>query len=43
MLLYLRILVAEPKAVYDWLEWLTKQLSYPVYIVSKGNLREDTD
>lgn len=33
---------AEPKAVYDWLEWLTKQLSYPVYIVSKGNLREDT-
>jgi len=31
----------EPKAVYDWLEWLTKQLSYPVYIVSKGNLRED--
>lgn len=33
---------AEPKSVYDWLEWLTKQLSYPVYIVSKGNLREDT-
>ena len=33
---------AEPKGVYDWLEWLTKQLSYPVYIVSKGNLREDT-
>ena len=33
---------AEPKAVYDWLEWLTKQLSYPVHIVSKGNLREDT-
>jgi len=32
----------EPKAVYDWLEWLTKQLSYSVYIVSKGNLREDT-
>ena len=31
----------EPKAVYEWLEWLTKQLSYPVYIVSKGNLRED--
>jgi len=31
----------EPKAVYDWLEWLTKQLSYPVHIVSKGNLRQD--
>lgn len=31
----------EPKAVYDWLEWLRKQLSYPVYIVSKGNLRQD--
>jgi hypothetical protein len=31
---------AEPKGVYDWLEWLTKQLSYPVYIVSKGNLRD---
>ena len=33
---------AEPKEVYTWLDWLTKQLSYPVYIVSKGNLREDT-
>ena len=29
---------AEPKNVYEHLEWLTKQLDYPVYIVSKGNL-----
>ena len=33
---------AEPKNVYEHLEWLTQQLDYPVYIVSKGNLREDT-
>jgi hypothetical protein len=33
---------AEPKNVYEHLEWLTKQLDYPVYIVSKGNLRDDT-
>tara|TARA_R110002096_G_scaffold144555_1_gene301513 strand:- start:91 stop:921 length:831 start_codon:yes stop_codon:yes gene_type:complete len=33
---------AEPKNVYKHLEWLTKQLDYPVYIVSKGNLRDDT-
>ena len=31
----------EPKAVYNWLDWLKTQLSYPVYIVSKGNLRQD--
>lgn len=31
----------EPKAVYEWLDWLKKQLSYPVHIVSKGNLRDD--
>ena len=26
---------AEPKNVYGHLEWLTKQLDYPVYIVQK--------
>lgn len=31
----------EPKAVYEWLTWLEKQLNYPLYKVSKGNLRED--
>ena len=34
--------MGEPKAVYDWLNWLEKQLSYPVYKVSFGNLREDS-
>ena len=32
---------AEPKAVYVWLDWLEKQLPFPVYRVSEGNLRED--
>jgi len=31
----------EPKAVYEWLAWLEKQLPYPVYKISKGNLKED--
>ena len=31
----------EPRKVYDWLDWLEKQLPYPVYRVSAGNLRED--
>lgn len=31
----------EPKAVYDWLDWLEKQLSFPVYRVAKGNLKQD--
>lgn len=31
----------EPKAVYDWLEWLTAQLSYPVYKVGTKNLHDD--
>lgn len=30
----------EPKAVYDHLDWLTKQLPFPVHIVSGGNLRQ---
>ena len=32
---------AEPKAVYKHLEWLKKQLSYPVHIVQWRNLKED--
>lgn len=31
----------EPKSVYAWLEWLTANLPFPVYIVSVGNLRDD--
>jgi hypothetical protein len=31
----------EPKAVYEWLNWLETQLPFPVYRVSAGNLRED--
>ncbi len=33
--------MGEPKAVYEWLDWLKKQLSFPVYMVSKGNLKQD--
>lgn len=29
---------AEPKAVYDWLDWLEKQLPYPIYRVTNGSL-----
>lgn len=29
---------AEPPAVYRWLDWLEKQLPFPVYRVTKGNL-----
>lgn len=28
----------EPKAVYEWLDWLEKQLPYPVRRVSRGDL-----
>lgn len=31
----------EPKAVYEHLEWLEKELSFPVYRVSIGNIRDD--
>jgi hypothetical protein len=31
----------EPQAVYDWLDWLEKQLSFPVYRVARGNLKQD--
>lgn len=29
---------AEPQGVYTWLDWLEKQLPFPIYRVSKGNL-----
>jgi hypothetical protein len=29
---------AEPKAVYEWMDWLEKQLPFPVYRVSAGSL-----
>lgn len=32
---------AEPKSVYVWLDWLEKQLPYPVYKVSKGSLQDE--
>lgn len=31
---------AEPKSVYDWLDWLEKQLPFPVYRVTKGSLSD---
>lgn len=31
---------AEPKAVYEWLNWLEKQLPFPVYRVTQGSLTE---
>lgn len=31
---------AEPASVYRWLDWLEKQLPFPVHRVSNGNLRE---
>ena len=30
---------AEPTAVYRWLDWLEKQLPFPVYRVTAGNLK----
>ena len=33
--------IGEPKLVYEWLDWLEKQLSFPVYRVNKGNLKQD--
>jgi hypothetical protein len=32
----------EPKAVYEYLDYLEKLLPFPVHKVKKGNLREDT-
>jgi len=33
---------AEPKSVYAWLDWLEKQLPFPVYRVTKGDLTDDS-
>lgn len=32
----------EPKAVYEWLKWLTAQLPYPVIVTSKGSLAKES-
>jgi hypothetical protein len=32
----------EPKSVYDWLDWLEKQLPFPVIRTTRGRLSEDT-
>lgn len=32
---------SEPVAVYRWLDWLERQLPFPIYRVSRGNLGED--
>jgi len=31
----------EPKAVYEWLDWLETQLPFPIFRVSAGDLRAD--
>jgi hypothetical protein len=31
---------AEPEAVYTWLDWLEKQLAFPVVRVTRGSLKE---
>ena len=31
----------EPDAVYSWLQWLEKQLPFPVHRVTRGNLMEE--
>lgn len=32
---------AEPRSVYVWLDWLEKQLPFPVHRVTRGNMTED--
>jgi 3'-phosphoadenosine 5'-phosphosulfate sulfotransferase (PAPS reductase)/FAD synthetase len=32
---------AEPKEVYDWLDWLRDELWFPVYVAKFSNLKED--
>lgn len=32
---------SEPKAIYEWLDWLEAQLPYPVHRVTAGNLGAD--
>ena len=31
---------AEPDSVYEWLDWLEKELPFPVYRVTKGSLTD---
>jgi hypothetical protein len=31
----------EPRSVYEWLDWLEKQLPFPVHRVSQGNIRDN--
>lgn len=33
--------MAEPESVYKWLDWLEKQLPFPVYRVNQGDLSKD--
>jgi hypothetical protein len=33
---------AEPDYVYEWLEWLKSQLSYPVFTVTAGSIEENS-
>ena len=33
---------AEPKSVYAWLDWLEKQLPFPVHRVTRGNLTQES-
>lgn len=33
---------AEPESVYRWLDWLEKQLPFPVHRVTAGSLFKDT-
>ncbi len=33
---------AEPAAVYEWLDWLTPQLAFPVIRVQKGDLKKNS-
>lgn len=32
---------AEPRSVYTWLDWLEKQLPFPVHRVTRGNMTEE--
>ena len=33
---------SEPKAVYEWLNWLEKQLPFPVFRVTQGSLKNES-
>lgn len=32
----------EPSGVYEWLEYLKSEISYPIYVVQKGDLAKDS-